>query len=254
LDFFDCNCEIGILTQPPLTPAPTPEVLLREMEATGVQKALVRHTSQMDETPIVGNPYAVEVLAPYSNLLPTWTILPPQCRELGTVPEFIAGMGKAGVRALWAYPGKHNFLLNGETFGELFEEMTARRIPLFLRITEHSGSLTGWELCTDVLRQAPGLTLVLVGHGSWGHDRYFRPLIEKYPRFYVDTSRYELAGGIPDFCRTYGPERMLYGSAFPYTSMGAAMLTLLHCNMPDEYKAAVAGGNLERMLAEVKLT
>ncbi len=253
MEFFDCNCEIGVLTQPPLAPAVGPEALVQEMERVGIERALVRHACQIDESPIVGNPYALQVLAPYDNLLPTWSILPPQCGELGTVDEFITAMSRAGVRALWAFPSKHNYLLNAETFGELFEEMIARRIPLFLRSTEQSGSLRGWELCTDLLRQFPQLTLILVGHGSWGTDRFFRPLIERYPNFYVDTSRYELEGGIADFCRTYGPHRLLFGTAFPYTSMGGPMLTLLHCDMPDDYKAAVAAGNLARILQEVQL-
>ncbi len=31
------------------------------------------------------------------------------------------------------------------------------------------------------------------------------------------------------------------------------MLTLLHADMPDEWKVAVAGGNLQRLLDEVNL-
>ncbi len=55
-------------------------------------------------------------------------------------------------------------------------------------------------------------------------------------------------------CGAYGPERLLFGTAFPTTGMGGAMLTLLHCDMPDEHKEAVAGRNLQRLLDEVDLT
>jgi hypothetical protein len=35
--------------------------------------------------------------------------------------------------------------------------------------------------------------------------------------------------------------------------MGAALLTLAHADMPDEAKAAIAGGNLRRLLLEARL-
>jgi predicted TIM-barrel fold metal-dependent hydrolase len=252
MQFFDCNCEIGLHIQPPFAPATNPQALRTEMDRTGVARALVRYAAQAEDSPATGNPEAVEALAPFANLLPTWSILPPQTRELGTVPEFVAAMAAADVRALWAAPSKHRFLLNAETFGDLFDEMIARGIPLFVQLSEACGGLDGWGMCTDLLRQVPNLTLVLVGHGPWGHDRYFRPLIERYPNFHVDTARYELDGGIADFCRTYGPERMLFGTAFPFTPMGGPLLTLLHADIPDEDRALIAGGNLERILKGVR--
>ena len=86
-----------------------------------------------------------------------------------------------------------------------------------------------------------------------GQDRYFRPLIERYPRFYVDTTRYECDGGIAAFCRKYGPERMLFGSGFPDIPFFGGVLTLMHADIPDGAKEAIAGGNLRRLLEEVAL-
>ncbi len=102
-------------------------------------------------------------------------------------------------------------------------------------------------------RGFPKLTLIFVGHGCWGEDRYFRPMIEKYENMYIDTSRYEVDGGIAEFCRIYGPYRMLFGTNFPYTPMAGAMMTLMHADIPDDAKEAVASGNLQRILSEVRL-
>lgn len=78
-------------------------------------------------------------------------------------------------------------------------------------------------------------------------------MIERYENFYIDTSRYELAGGIRDFYNRYGPRRMIFGSGFPETPMGGALLTLAHAEIPDEAKEAVFGGNLKRLLEEARL-
>lgn len=253
MEFFDCNACYGIFSVPPNKRADSVSDLLEEMEWCGIQRAMVRHAAMVDESPIVGNPLLIEQIESYPNLEPSWAILPPQTRELGTVDQLISAMGENGVKALWAYPSEHKYLLNGNTFGEFFEEMIARGIPLFVQRNIGSGGLQGWAVVESVLSDFPGLTMALVGHGSWGEDRYFRPLIEKYENFYTDTSRYELDGGIADFCNTYGPDRLLFGTNFPHTPMGGAMLTLMHADISDAAKEAVASGNLQRILSEVRL-
>jgi len=253
MEFFDCNASYGVFSVAPHKRADTVDDLVKEMEWCGVQRAMVRHAAMLDESPIVGNPLLIEQIEGHENLVPSWTMLPPQTRELGTVEQLISAMKDNGVKALWAYPSKHKYLLNGTTFGELFEEMIARNIPLFIERGENSGGLVGWAMAESVLKDFPKLTLAVVGHGSWGEDRYFRPMIEKYENMYVDTSRYELDGGIADFCKTYGPSRMLFGTNFPKTPMGGPMLTLMHADITDDEKAAIGSGNLQRILSEVKL-
>lgn len=253
MKFFDCNISYGIYSVPPNKRVDDVKDLIDEMEWCGVERALVRHAAMLDESPVVGNPLLVEQAKPYDNLECSWTILPPQTRELGTVEQFIFAMKENSVKTLWAYPSKHKYLLNGTTFGELFEEMISRNIPLFLERGENSGGLEGWGLIENVLSEFPNLLLVVVGHGCWGEDRYFRPIIEKYKRAYIDTSRYELDGGIADFCNIYGPNRMLFGTNFPHTEMGGATMTLLHADISNDAKEAIAGGNLQRILDEVKL-
>ncbi len=253
MEFFDCNCWFGVVEKPPLAPAPTPEVVLEAMDRVGIARALVRHAAIFAETPEVGNALTSHACAGSERLVPSWGILPPQTRELGGVGEFIDAMRRAGVRALWAYPAVHRYLLNTTTMGGLLEEMEARGIPLFLT---RRGSVEGdqvFRVADEVLADFPTLHLIVVGHGSWGEDRFFRPLMERYDNFGVDTSRYELDGGIEAICQTYGPERLYFGTQFPETPPGAALLTLLHADISDEDKALIAGGNLARLLEEVRL-
>jgi predicted TIM-barrel fold metal-dependent hydrolase len=253
VEFFDCNVSYGVPSVPCFSQATRVEEVLAEMEWTGLSRALVRQAAMDNEDPQVGNRLIAEETTPYPSLHPSWAILPPQTGEQGPPEEFLRRMGEAGVRALWAFPSKHRYTLDAVTCGPLFELLVERRVPLFLERGETSRGLAGWDLANAVLREFPRLVLVVVGHGSWGEDRHFRPLVEAYEGFHIDTSRYELDGGIADFCRKYGPERLLFGSAFPHTSPGGAMLTLLHADIPDEEKRKIASGNLDRLLREVRL-
>jgi hypothetical protein len=256
MKIFDCNVCLGL----PFAPSVPPEAytekaedLLDRMAFFGITRALVRHISMEEESPLVGNQLVIEEIASFDALEPSWAILPPQTGELGTPDEFVAGMKASGVRALWAFPSKHAYLLNGTTFGELFEIMIRRRIPLFVSAKERSDGLEGFAMIEALLRDFPKLVVVATDHGCWGEDRLFRPLVERYEHFYIDTSRYELAGGIRDFCDRYGPDRMLFGTGFPEIPMGGAFLTLLHAEISDQAKAALFGGNLQHLLREVRL-
>lgn len=252
MQFFDCNCAYGVPMQPPLKPALVPGDVLAEMDFCGIQRALVRNLAVSEETPEVGNLLTSQDVAGIERLTPAWGILPPQTGELGTVAEFLAAAEKAGVRALWAFPSGHRYLLNRTTFGGLFEEMVTRGMPLFLPRGEGSGGLDAYATADSVLRDFPKLHLIITTQGPWGEDRLFRPLMEAYPNFGVDTSRYELDGGIAGICNKYGPHRLYFGTNFPHTPMGGSMLTLLHAKISDEDREWIAGGNLRRVLGEVK--
>jgi predicted TIM-barrel fold metal-dependent hydrolase len=253
MEFFDCNCWFGVPKAPPLAPAETPAQVLQEMDFCGIQRALVRSAAIFEETPVVGNPLTVEGAATSDRLVPAWGILPPQTGELGGVDDFLAAMKRAGVRALWAYPHVHRYLLGRTTMGGLLEELCARGIPLFLHRRQDPGQHAAYELAERLLADFPKLHLIIVAHGSWGEDRLFRPLMERYPGFAVDTSRYELDGGIEGICNSYGPQRLLFGTNFPETPMGGPMLQLMHAGISDEDRALIAAGNLARLLEEARL-
>ncbi len=245
MNWFDCNCGFGLPAKPFGGVLARAADLLGEMDFCGVAEGLVYHVAMQGESPQAGNPLVLAETQGQPRLHATWAILPAQTGELGTVEDVLAAMGAQEVRALWAYPEEHRYLLNAMTFGSLLEELVARHIPLF--VGPH------WETVTALLADFPDLTLVVAGHGSWGDDRFFRPLVERYPKLYLDTSNYQLAGGLAGFVRTYGPDRLLYGSGAPDLQMGAALLTLAGADMPSEAKEAVAGGNLRRLLAEERL-
>ena len=248
MEFFDCNCAYGVAMKPPIAPALSPAAILEEMDLCGIARALVRNVAISEQTPVVGNVLTSEDLAGQERLTPTWAILPSQTGELGTVDEFLASMEQAGVRSLWAFPGDHRYLLNTTTCGDLFAELVAREIPLFLPRGQGSGGLDCYATADALLRDFPGLYLIIVGHGSWGEDRYFRPLMQRFPNFGVDISRYELDGGIAEVVKKYGPHRLYFGTNFPSTPMGGPMLTLLHAEISDDERAWVAGGNLRRLV------
>lgn len=253
MEFFDCNVSYGPSEVPPPSFSETPQALLDEMDFCGVQEALVRHAAQRDDSPLVGNELLAEEMGGYERLHGAWAVLPPQTGEQGGVDSFLDAMREHRIQALWAYPAEHRFLMTRTALGSLYEVMVEKRIPLFLSVTESCGGLSGWMLVEQVLAASAELTLVVTDHGSWGDDRLFRPLLESYGNLYVDTSRYELDGGLAALCRRYGPGRLLFGTGYPQMNMGGPLLTLASADISDSDREAVGGANLRRILGSVRL-
>jgi uncharacterized protein len=249
LRFFDCNAFFGRPMIRPLAPVASAEELLAEMDRAGIDRALVWHIAQHDASPQAGNALLAAAIQPYPRLAGCWTLLPAQTHELAPSPAFFEQMSAARVAALRVFPLAHHYLLNSVSMGDWLETMVARRIPLFLSLPRG----LDWDIVYALLAEFPQLTCVLCDHGCWGEDRRFRPLLERYPRTYVDTAQYLLDGGIEALVADYGSDRLLFGSGFPESYFGGMMLALRHARISDAAKKAIAAGNLERILGEASI-
>jgi predicted TIM-barrel fold metal-dependent hydrolase len=249
MQFFDCNVFFGLPAIRPIAPVPTAEALLSEMDRAGIQKALVWHIAQHDASPRIGNQLLAEAIQPHPHLVGCWTVLPSHTREFPPVQELFRQMQQARVAALRIFPSAHRFLANAVTMGDVFDAMVARRVPLFVSVRRG----LDWPGIYDLLADFSDLVCVVCDHGCWGMDRYFRPLLARYPHLYVDTAQYLLDGGLESLVADYGATRLLFGSGFPESYFGGMMMALRHAQISDQAKAAIAGGNLERILQEVQL-
>jgi hypothetical protein len=242
--FYDCNCMYGRMFSPPLRHAVTPDDLLAEMDHCGVAEALALASASVHASPVTGNELVLREIAGRPRLHPTWALLPTQTRELGSAEEFLARLSAAGVRALHAFPELHNYLLGPLSCGDLLPLLIENHVPLIVHRYD-------WQKLADLLTAFPDLVLVQTGVGSWGFDRFVRPLLEAFPNFHFEISNYENAGGLEDHCRRYGPERLLFGTNYPQFNMAGPRFTLLHADLPEPHKQAIAAGNLRRLLEEV---
>ena len=245
IDFFDCNCSFGKWLGPVFKVSNTAKELVEEMDFCGIKRALVHHTEMRFHAPFDGNKTLFKEISDFPNLIPTRAILPYQTGEQPEDSKLLKEMKSQGIKALIAFPSEHQFLLDKETFGELLTVLSERRIPLFIR--------DNLIQIRNVLRSFPKLTIIAISQGPHNLDRYFRPLIENYPNFYIDISSYVSENGIESFCEKYGPGRMIFGTGYPANYMGSAMLRLSQADIPVEYKKAIASENLEKILAEVIL-
>lgn len=240
MKFFDCNCSYGRTARPPFRLAADTRELLAEMDWCGIDRALVYHTSQRFSSPVTWNPVVAEEACVSPRLTPAWAILPSACGELPAPTELIAAMRRQNVRALWAFPQEHRFRLDRHSFPDIFRLMAEQRIPLFAKQNLFA--------LKELLSDCPDLVVVAVNQGPHCLDRHLWPLMDAFPNLHIDTSYLLVEGVIEAICERYGSERLLFGSAFPDNCAGGAFLRLVHADIGEEARMAIAEGNLERLL------
>ena len=250
LRFFDGSVSYGVEAAPSvLRPAPTVEVVREEMARAGVGKAVVWRVEQMTGSTLTANGMLAEDLRGRGELFGLWALLPSHTHEIPDPEAMPAAMKANGIVGWRLFPERCRFLMQWFALRDWVELAVARSIPVFIN-TAHGASL---EHAAGLLERAPELTVVLTYANEWPSDRLLRPFVKEYPNVYLDMAFMMTDGGIESFVAAYGASRLLYGSGFPRCYFGANMLMIKHAQIAEADKAAIAGGNLERMVGEVKL-
>jgi len=250
LDFFDCNAAYGMETRPPEYPTVATVAQLRaEMLRAGVKKAIVSRVEQAQGGMLSANAMLADDLRDLDHLWGTWGIVPKETHEVPDPEQMPEAMKRDRIIGWRLYPEKARFLMRGFALREWCEVAFERKIPIFID-TSHGASLSQ---VADLLEAFPNLTVVLTFANCWPSDRYLRPFVSTFPNVYLDLSYMLTDYGIESFVGEYGAGRLLYGSAFPVSYFGANMLMVRHAKIAAADKVAIAGGNLARIVQEVRL-
>jgi len=246
-DFFDCNVVIGKLKTPMPGGVLDAPRLLAEMDRYGIHDSLFYHAVAKRNAPWRGNDLAARAAATSDRLHACWFVLPTHCGEMPPLEDLEGQMQRADVRAVRIAPdaANHQFSLSKIVCGDLFDWLAKKRIPLFAELGPVS-----WDNVDMLMETHPGLRLVLVDV-SYRVNRDLYPRLKAYDCLYIETSGLEQHCGIQDVCERFGSGGLLFGSRLPLMCPGAARHAIDCAGISEADKAAIAGGNLRRLFAEV---
>lgn len=250
MQFFDCNVGYGInVREKVLLPVESVESLLSEMENAGVQKVLVYRTEQYIAGAAMGNALLSEDIKHHTNLFGVWALLPTCTKEIPDPENFVKKMKENRIFAWRIFPKEMRFDPSPFMLRDWLEVASIHNIPIIYSTPDAADI----RQIIEIARNFPNLRIIFTFANCHPGDRLLRPLLEKFPFMYIDLSYYFTEGGIEEMVGLYGSSRMLFGSGFPKQYFGHNMLLLRHSNISKKDKNNIAGGNLGRLIGEVKI-
>ena len=246
--FHDANVAVGRPRNEALfAPIATPADLQAYLSDKGLAGALVWHWAQVDGHPEAANALLEPFRATVSDVTVCWAILPPATDEQG---DLLTRLQAARVSAVRLMPQSHRYLMNRVVWDGLLDALSERRLPVFLSLEQGCS----WEQVHGLLADYPRLTCVLCDIGTWSMDRYTYPLLDRYPNVFLETGMLAITdGGVEGVVRRFGAGRLVFGTGFPRRYAEAAMLQLTHADISPADRAAIASGNLLRLIQEGSL-
>jgi len=242
MQFYDCNLSYGpeMLSAQVKICADFAE-LKAHLRRAGISGGLV--IKALNEV-VLANASLAEDLRGEESLMGVWRLLPSSTGEVPPPHALPGAMKAANIGALTLCPEINRFLPNKFAIGDYLEMACERKIPVMLNT---SRGLT-LEQAAGIMQDFPNLTSVLTYANCWPSDRKLRPFLDAFPNLHLDMAYMLTADGLKDILKKYHAERILFGSAFPESYLGANMMVVKHAEISEEDKYLIAGENLRRML------
>lgn len=244
-----CDPIMGLPRVPPANGSrPDAADLRQEMARLRVAAALVRHRACLDNDPYWGNRTLMEEAAGSPEFLPVWALTPD-----GEGPGFdpadtVRAMLAAGVRAAWLAPSAHGYSPMPWCGGDLYAALSAARVPVLISYQEVKG-----DPLYAIGAAFPELRLILTTVPRLGRNRMLYPLLRQHTAWLVCFDPvFSVHQGHRDLCDTFGSHRWVLGTGYPDAEGGSGISGLMYAGLRDDELEAVAHGNIERVLAEVR--
>ena len=228
---------------------PTVAQLLAEMDRLRIEQALVMLAWSDVLAPDNANQQLFEDLLPHQRLYPVPEVLPEGGEHfLDRQGEAIEHLVEQGAVAGVALCKKNQFPLTAWCAGEMLEAMQAARLPLMILYGDVEP-----DYLYSVLCDFPHLPVILHEIPRVGYNRIAYPLLAKFPQLHmVCDPPHFVFQGIEYLVHRFGPDQLLWGTRFPVSEGGAAIAGITYADIPEAARVAIAGGNIMRLIDEVR--
>lgn len=261
LEFFDGDLIFGPRSQqaekhiidPPFL---TADEVLKELDRYRIREALLFHSACRDSLDPQANLALLKEIqrsaASRQRLHACWSVLPGEGRRLPEAARVIQDLRDHGARAVRVFPRNHGYRL--EDLREILAALEEHHAPLLVDygITFPHNDLTDWESVEWVLRNHPGLDLILCHPPSRKNFRIFQ-MMELSRRFHLSPAGFRIHQEVLAITRLFGPRALIYGSHLPYVTAAAPIAEVIYSGLREAEQKQIAGDTLRALLQGVRL-
>ncbi len=189
-----------------------------------------------------------DFLVPFGTVnpkLPDWQEDLRRCQEDYRMP---------GIRL---YPNYHGYDLRDPAFAELTKMAAERRLIVQLAVcmederTQHPLLHVPPVDCSplpEILKGLPALRLILINCSPALRENQLQPVLAA-GNTYCDIAMVDGIEGVARLVERVSPQKVLFGSDFPFFYFESALLKMQESGLPESDKDAVMEGNARRLLA-----
>lgn len=212
--------------------------MLAAMDRAGITKALVHTPYAVTYDTRVGNRHALDLIAGEARLVPQFIV------NLAVDPldPFKKTVTEARVRSLRACPKMHLYPLTPWVMDDWGDWMAGAGVGLWVSAYEVDP-----KDLHDTAAAFPKLNVVLTDV-HYVHHAVLQPLLRALPGLRIDLSRYDVPNAVERLVARVGPDRLLYGSAFPDLDPSPYLFYLHRCGFDRKTLRAICHDNLVKLL------
>ena len=154
-------------------------------------------------------------------------------RDIPSVVENIISLGLRGVKL---HPETQGCAIDDPRLFPLYEACESR-IPVLLHTGDNRYDCSNPDRMIRLLKMFPKTTFIGAHFGGWSVWQEATKLLHGHDNFYVDTSstfHWVESSLVKQFIRTYGSERIMFGSDFPMWNVKPELDNMLSLKLSDD--------------------
>jgi len=227
---------------------PILDELVVEMDEAGVDRSVYAPVSTRPDQVLSINRFALD-LVDHPRVIPFGTLHPAYEDIPGEIERLIEG----GIRAVKLQPFFQGFNFEDPATRAMFEAVGDRLVILMhggQEIVTVEDPVPHGEALVRLLDDFPKLRLIVAHMGGYNMWESVSDHLVGAPVYFDLSYTFDFAPDdlIADICSRHGWDRVVFGSDFPWQSQEDALAGLRRLDLDEETFAAVAAGNLLRLL------
>lgn len=169
--------------------------------------------------------------------------------EMENIAEEAQYIMDSGLRGVKMHPDTQRFAIDDPRLFPMYETISGR-IPVILHMGDHRYDYSQPARLRHVLELFPKLDAIAAHFGGYGmHEDAYRQLKDKNCIFDISSSMMFMPEGDAEkYIRSYGTERMAYGTDYPLWDPVQEVRRFLQLNLTDAEKEQIAHKTVERFL------
>ena len=247
--FFDLNLWCNLSPQNAFYLPESFEQIVRDLRRCGIDRAVVSNAACIEYDPRHGNESTARLIRDQPHLFGAMVLVPDIWFDGRSAKEYIDAKIEQRFVVARLFPKRLHHSMRKWQIGEILAYLEQRRLPLMVWHNEVS-----WDLVESICRDYPALPVIVEGNDVklLYHNRSYLALLKHCPNLYMETHNLVLYSEMDYLAGQVAPDRLLFGTYFPYNTPHAALLPILGARVPEKVKDKLAAGNLERLVSEIR--